>query len=216
MPARSSSERCCDLRLASQCRRIDGDALTIADHLVAGDEDIADRSPVGAPDELQADVTAGHPTPVGRLMDHDVGLFAGLQRPDSIGHPDRFGTGDRRQFERLVGTEPLRIEAAVASDPGSQRRRPQDVGRDRRRWTHRSPAPPARHVRRSRRGGRPGSRPGRGGGTPTGSRRSPFASTAPRSISSSSSHTPWASNRFGPSTPRSFRCGDGRRPVRSR
>ena len=44
------------LRLASQGRRIDRDAPTVTNDGFAGDEHIANRPSVGAPDQLQPDV----------------------------------------------------------------------------------------------------------------------------------------------------------------
>ena len=50
-------------------------------------------------------------------MDDDVGLLAGLERADPIGHADCLGAADRGEFERFVGAEPLRVDSAIACDP---------------------------------------------------------------------------------------------------
>ena len=116
------------LRLAPQCVGVDGDTTSIAHHLAAGDEDVADGPAIGAPHELQADVAAWRPPPPAGTVDDDVGLLADLERPDAVGHPDRLGAGDRCKLEGLVRAEARRIDPCVASDPGRRRGGAQDVG----------------------------------------------------------------------------------------
>ena len=149
-------------------------------------------------------------------MDDEVGLLAGLDRTDSVGHADRLGTGDRRQLERLVGAEPFGVDAAIAGDAGCHGGSAQDVGRVagvRRVAPERDAAAALDDVGVA-------SAPAC---TPCPSRRYAHGQYAiavrddsTSSISDSSNHTPWASSRCGPSTPRWSRCTTGRRPVRAR
>ena len=128
MPARSSKRVLLRLRGTTQFGGVDRDARAVADDRLTGDEHVADRTSVGAPHQLQADVATWRPAPVGGVVDDDVGLLADFQRTDPVGHADGFGTGDRRQLEHLMGAEPLRIEPAVAGQTGGERGGAQDVG----------------------------------------------------------------------------------------
>ena len=61
---------------------------TVGDDLTAGDEHVANAATVGAPDELQADVTPRRPSGGVGAVDDDVGLFADLESNRS-GHRAR-------------------------------------------------------------------------------------------------------------------------------
>ena len=58
---------------------IDVDAPSIAHNLSAGDDDIAYRTAIGAPNQLQANVAARRPSPAARSMNDHVRLLSNLQ-----------------------------------------------------------------------------------------------------------------------------------------
>ena len=128
MPARSSKRLLHRAGLAPQRLGVDGDASTVAHDLAAGDEHVAHAAAVGAPHELQADVAARLPAPTVGAVHDDVGLLAGFERADAVGHPDGLGAGDRRQLERLVRAEARRVDASVAGDAGRRGGGAEDVG----------------------------------------------------------------------------------------
>ncbi len=107
-------------------REVDAGRSPVADDHAAVDQNVTDGPRHVAPHELAGEVAPGHPGGVGGVEYDEVGSLAHLEGADPVAEADRPGAVDRREGERLLGSDGIG-QIPVAFQAGEQVGRQEDV-----------------------------------------------------------------------------------------